>query len=145
MSELTVTRTLHIAAHRSAVWAALTQAELISEWFGDDTTIDLRVGGIGTLTWNEWGSFGILIEEVDEPHTFAYRWVRKAGENPAVDPTTLVRFTLAEKDGGTELTVVETGWEQFGEEGADMMRDNTAGWLGELDELRDFLEKEDSM
>ena len=145
MSELIVTRTLHIAAHPAAVWAAITQAELISEWFGDDTTIDLRVGGGGTLTWNDWGEYGFLIEELDEPRTLAYRWVRKPGEDPAVDPTTLVKFTLAEEDGGTELTVVETGWEQFGAESEGMMRENTAGWLEELDELRDFLEKEDSM
>jgi len=145
MSELIVTRTLHIAAHPSAVWAALTEAELISEWFGDDTTIDLRVGGVGSLVWDQWGKYGFIIEELDAPNTFAYRWVRKPDTDPAVDPTTLVRFTLVEKDGGTELTVVETGWEQFGEDGPKFARENTQGWLEELDELRDFLEKEDSM
>jgi uncharacterized protein YndB with AHSA1/START domain len=145
MSELTVTRTLHIAAHPSAVWAALTEAELISEWFGNSTTIDLRVGGTGVLTWDDWGSYGFVVEELDEPNTFAYRWVRKPDTDPLTEPTTHVRFTLTPKDGGTELTVVETGWEQFGAEADGMMRENTEGWLEELDELQAFLEKQDSV
>ena len=145
MSELTVTRTLHIAAHPSAVWAALTQAELISEWFGDKTTIDLRVGGVGAFSWDQWGDHGFVVEEIDEPHVFAFRWAHTAGDDATTDPATLVRFTLAPQGGGTELTVVETGWEQFGDDATKFAGENTAGWLEELDELKAFLEKEDSM
>lgn len=144
MSELTVTRTLHIAAHPSAVWAALTEPELISEWFGDTATIDLRVGGRGVMGWSSDGDFAFVIEELDEPNVFAYRWAHEPGADPTRDKSTLVRFTLAPHDGGTELTVVETGWEQFGDESARFMQQNTEGWLEELDELRDFLEKQDS-
>ncbi|HEX4059174.1 MAG TPA: SRPBCC domain-containing protein [Galbitalea sp.] len=144
MSELSVTRTLHIAAHPSTVWAALTQAELISEWFGETATIDLRVGGAGVMGFGGDGDFSIIVEEVTEPVSFAYRWAHEPGADPAVSPSTLVRFTLVETDSGTQLTVVETGWEQFGAESAHFMGLNTEGWLEELDELRSFLEKQDS-
>jgi uncharacterized protein YndB with AHSA1/START domain len=145
MAPLIVTRTLHIAAHRSAVWSALTEAHLIAEWFSDQVTIDLRVGGEGTLTWDKYGASQFVVEEIDEPNTFAFRWPHGAGEHPATDPTTLVRFTLADAEGGTELTVVETGWEAFGEDAEKFSQENVGGWQAELDELRDFLEKQDSL
>jgi uncharacterized protein YndB with AHSA1/START domain len=78
MAPLVVTRTLHINAHRFAVWAALTEAELISEWFGQEATIDLRVGGEGSNTWHDCGTSRFVVEEVDEPSTFAFRWPHKA-------------------------------------------------------------------
>ena len=144
MSELAVTRTLHIAAHPSAVWAALTQAELISEWFGDTATIDLRVGGTGVMGWKEWGDFQFVVEEIDEPRVFAFRWARTPGTDPLTTPSTLSRFTLTEQDGGTQLTVVETGWEEVGGDIEAAMEGNREGWVSELDELQAFLEKQDS-
>ncbi len=145
MAPLVVTRTLHINAHRSAVWAALTQAELISEWFGDQATIDLRVGGEGSNTWHDYGTGRFIVEEVDEPSTFAFRWPHQPGQDPHTDPTTLVRFTLVDSEGGTELTVTETGWDIFGDSAEPYAEDNRGGWDSELDELRDFLEKQDSL
>jgi uncharacterized protein YndB with AHSA1/START domain len=145
MSELMVTRTLHIAAHRSAVWAAITEPELISEWFGDTAELDLRLGGTGAMGWNEWGTFRLIVEEIDEPNAFAFRWARVKDVDPRKGNSTLVRFTLAEKDGGTQLTVLETGWEDYEGDVAAGMKENTAGWLEELDELVAFLEKQDSV
>ena len=145
MSEITVTRTLHIAAHRSAVWAALTEAELIAEWFGDEATIDLTVGGEGSLTWDKYGTSRFIIEEIDEPNVFAFRWPHGMGLDPHDAPTTLVRFTLADAEGGTQLTVVESGWEVFDTEAESFAQENRGGWQEELDELKEFLEKQDSV
>lgn len=144
MSELIVTRTVHINAHRSAVWAAITEPALISEWFGDTAVFDLRVGGTGAMGWNEWGEFHIVVEEIDQPSAFAFRWARVKDADPTPSNSTLVRFTLADKDGGTQLTVLETGWEQYDGDVATGMKENTEGWVEELDELVAFLEKQDS-
>jgi uncharacterized protein YndB with AHSA1/START domain len=145
MSELLVTRTVHIQAHRSAVWAAITEPELISEWFGDTAALDLRVGGTGAMGWNEFGEFRVIVEEIDEPNTFAFRWAREKNTDPTPGNSTLVRFTLVDVDGGMELTVRETGWEDFEGDAATGMQENTKGWLTELDELVAFLEKQDSV
>ena len=145
MESIIVTRTLHINAHRSAVWAALTEAELISEWFGDEATIDLRVGGEGTNTWEQYGASRFVIEEIDEPNSFAFRWPHLPAQDPHSDPTTLVRFTLVDAEGGTDLTVEETGWEVFGDDALAFSEENVGGWFSELNELRDFLEKQDSL
>jgi uncharacterized protein YndB with AHSA1/START domain len=140
-----VTRRLHINAHRSVVWAALTEPHLISEWFSDTAELDLRVGGHGVLAWDDWGSYPILITQVDEPDAFAFRWPHAAGGDASGASTTLVRFTLLEARGGTDLTVVESGWEVFGDDAAAFSDENTEGWLIELDELQAFLEKQDSV
>jgi uncharacterized protein YndB with AHSA1/START domain len=144
MAELVVTRTVHIQAHRAAVWAAITEPALVSEWFGDRAEIDLRVGGTGILGWDSWGDFRILVEEIDEPNALAYRWARDPDVDPAPGVSTLVRFTLADRDGGTDLTVVETGWEELEGDIEAAMAGNVEGWLEELDELVAFLEKQDS-
>jgi uncharacterized protein YndB with AHSA1/START domain len=144
MSELIVTRTVHINAHRSVVWAAITEPELISEWFGDTAELDLQVSGTGAMGWNEWGTFRLVVEEIDEPNAFAFRWARDKDADPSKGNSTLVRFTLAEKDGGTQLTVLETGWEEYEGDIAAGMKENTEGWVEELDELVAFLEKQDS-
>jgi uncharacterized protein YndB with AHSA1/START domain len=145
MSDLVVMRTVHIGAHRSAVWAAITEPELISEWFGDTAQLDLRVGGTGSMGWNDHGEFRIIVEEIDEPNTFAFRWARTTDADPTPANSTLVRFTLADREGGTELTVRETGWEEYEGDTESAMTENTAGWLTELDELVAFLEKQDSV
>ncbi|MDQ1547595.1 MAG: hypothetical protein QOH69_2499 [Actinomycetota bacterium] len=144
MSELNVTRTVHINAHRSAVWAAITEPELISEWFGDTAELDLRVGGAGVMGWSEWGNFRFVVEEIDEPNAFAFRWARDTDADPVKGNSTLVRFVLDDQDGGTRLTVLETGWEEFEGDVATGMKENSAGWIAELDELVAFLDKQDS-
>jgi uncharacterized protein YndB with AHSA1/START domain len=144
VTELIVTRTVHIQATRSAVWAALTQPELISEWFGDETELDLRVGGKGVLSWDDWGSFRLVIEEVDEPLSLAYRWAREPDADPEPGASTLVRFSLENRVGGVDLTVLETGWDTLEGDVQAAMKGNQEGWLEELDELVAFLEKQDS-
>jgi uncharacterized protein YndB with AHSA1/START domain len=145
MSELTITRTVQIGAHRSAVWAAITQPELISEWFGDRTELDLRPGGTGSLGWDAYGTVRFVVQEVDEPNAFAFRWARDFDTDPTPGGSTLVRFSLSDRDGGTQLTVVESGWDEVIGDVEKGMADNTAGWHSELDELVAFLEKQDSV
>jgi uncharacterized protein YndB with AHSA1/START domain len=144
MSELSIVRNVQINAHRSAVWAALTEPELISEWFGDTAQLDLSIGGTGKMGWTQWGEFRLIVEEIDEPNALAFRWAREKDVDPTSANSTLVRFTLSDKDGGTQLTVRETGWEEYEGDVATGMKENTEGWIEELDELAAFLEKQDS-
>ena len=143
-SALEVTRTLDILATRDKVWAALTVPDLISEWFGDETVFEPVVGSSGSLTWADFGSYRLVVEEVDEPAVLAYRWARTRDEDPDAHNSTLVRFTLEDLGGSTRLTVVETGWESLAGDIEKGMAENTVGWRQELDELRAVLELQDS-
>ena len=51
-----------------------------------------------------------------------------------------MEFVLEPNDGGTRLTVTETGFAQApGEQGIEAHRMNTGGWAGKLDELVAYL------
>lgn len=142
MDPLVITRSIDIAAPPQRVWAALTQPELIAQWFGDGASFDLRPGGRGVLSWNDYGDFGMLVEEVDEPRTVAYRWTKDPGVAAQADNSTLVRFTLTVTAGGTRLTVEESGFEIYGADAHTQYTGNIEGWDLELAELRDLLERQ---
>ena len=46
-----IERTVEIAHPPAKVWAALTTAEGLGTWFGNQATIDLRPGGSAQMTW----------------------------------------------------------------------------------------------
>ena len=49
------------------------------------------------------------------------------------EPPTLVEFTLAETDGGTVLTIVESGFDRIpAARRAEAFRMNDGGWTGQL-------------
>ena len=140
-----VTRTVFIRAPREKVWAALTRADLLEQWFGSRTTLDeIAVGATGVFGFEEYGqSNPVVITAVDEGKTFGYRW----GPTDAPlsdDNTTEVTFTIADAEGGTVLTVVETGFEKRAPDTAGQLaelEDHRSGWDAELDELVAFLEE----
>lgn len=143
-----VTRIVLVRAHRTAVWAAITTPELITEWFGQKAEFDsIAVGVLGTMGFDGYGDFPVEITEVDEPHVFAFRWGQD-GKPISEETATLVRFTLDDDPDGTRLTLVESGFNRLA--GDDQNRrtradENRGGWDVELDELVAFLEKQDSV
>jgi uncharacterized protein YndB with AHSA1/START domain len=139
MTTLDITRSVEINAPTAKVWAALTQPELIAQWFGDTAEFVASPGSRGHFGWAEHGRFRVLVEHVDEPKTLIYRWSREADVDPAPGNSTLVRFDLAETAGGTRLTVLETGFEELSDPQA-AHESNTQGWHAELGELAELLE-----
>lgn len=141
--EFTVTRTITIAAPIEKVWAAVTEAQHIARWFGQTAVLDdVAVGARGVFSFEGFGSFPVLIEELDPPRTIAYRWSNEqALADAPIDPdhSTVFRFTLEELDGSTQLTVVESGFDTQADPAANMESHRT-GWDAELDELVSYLE-----
>ncbi|HUN31899.1 MAG TPA: SRPBCC domain-containing protein, partial [Trebonia sp.] len=70
-----IERTVEIAHPPAAVWAALTTAEGLSAWFGQQAAIDLRPGGAASMTW-EGGAHTaeMRVERVEEPTVFGFTW-----------------------------------------------------------------------
>jgi uncharacterized protein YndB with AHSA1/START domain len=128
-----IERTMTFQVPRELVWEALTDAEAISKWFGDDTEIDLKPGGEAVFRWGEVEVRG-TVEAVEPPSRFSYRW--EPSHTPTGGPTTLVEFTLEEIAGGTRLTLVESG---FADLAAESRQDNEYGWDDELSHLREHL------
>ena len=138
-ASFTVRRTIHIAASIDKVWRTITEPTLISQWFGRADFAGTAVGSLGTLTWDDHGSFPVRIEAVDEPRSITYRWNEEPTAQLDESGSTVFTFTLEPAGDGTQLTVVETGFENLKDPAASL-EDHREGWGSELDELVALLE-----
>ena len=136
-----IERTVEVAHPPAKVWAALTTAEGLGAWFGNEATIDLRPGGAARMRWTEEGfTAEMRVERVEEPRVFGFTWPIYG--LPADDPRrTYVEFTLEPVGAGTRLRVVESGFAQLPEDVYRKAYDgNTEGWAKELGELVAYLD-----
>jgi uncharacterized protein YndB with AHSA1/START domain len=135
-----IERTVEIGQPPAKVWAALTTAEGLSAWFGQEATIDLRPGGSASMKFGSGHVAEMRVERVEEPTVFGYTW--HIYGLPADDPRrTYVEFTLEPAGAGTRLTVVETGFAQLPEDAHKTAYDgNAQGWVSELGELVSYLD-----
>ena len=135
-----IERTVEVAHPPTKVWAALTTAEGLGAWFGDEAAIDLRPGGSARMRWSSGFRVEMRVERVEEPTVFGFTW--QIYGLPEDDPRrTYVEFTLEPVGAGTRLRVVETGFAQLPEDAYRAAYDgNTKGWASELGELADYLD-----
>jgi len=139
-----IEREILIEASGERVWAVLTEARHVMGWFGDSAEIDLRPGGKAIFGWKDDGSFRAIIDRVERPSLFSYRWANSADTEPREGTSTLVEFTLTEVFAGTLLRVIETGFASLHaseKEQDKAARDNTEGWTAELAELKEYAER----
>lgn len=138
-----IERETFIEAPVERVWEVVTEAEHVGRWFGDaGATIELRPGGPMTLSWEEHGTANAVVEAVEEPSRFAFRWALEAGEEVRPGRSTLVEFTLAPEAGGTRLRVAESGFSALDlseEERAEKFGDNTEGWQIKMREVAEYI------
>ena len=136
-----IERTVDLAHPPAKVWAALTTAEGLAGWFGNDADIDLRPGGSAWMKWKYEGfTAEMRVERVEEPRVFGFTWPIYG--LPEDDPRrTYVEFTLEPAASGTRLTVVESGFAQLSENAHRKAYDgNSDGWAKELAELAAYLD-----
>ena len=136
-----IERTVELAHPPERVWAALTTAEGLGAWFGNEAAIDLRPGGAAWMRWNDEGfTAEMRVERVEEPAVFAFTW--PIFGLSADDPRrTYVEFTLVPAGAGTRLTVVESGFAQLSDDAhGKAYGGNVEGWAKELGELADYLD-----
>lgn len=142
---LTVTRAVTIDAPVEKVWAAITEPEHISRWFGQRAVLDeLALGARGVFSFDGYGDFPVLIEELEPLRVIAYRWSNDNaralnGTDVDLEHSTVFRFTLEPAGTGTVLTVVERGFGTLTDPQA-ALESNRGGWTAELDELVAYVE-----
>jgi uncharacterized protein YndB with AHSA1/START domain len=136
-----------LRASQSRVWRAIASAEEFGTWFkvklegvfAPGTSIKGRITSAGY----EHLIVDIAVERVEPEHLLSYRWHPYAidpGVDYSKEPMTLVEFRLAEVAGGTELTVVESGFDGIPlARRAEAFRMNNDGWAAQLKNIERYV------
>jgi uncharacterized protein YndB with AHSA1/START domain len=132
-----IERSILLKAPRPRVWRALSNAEEFGSWFGvvlegKTFTAGQRVQGQVTYPGYEHLVWNVVIERVEPERLLSWRW-HPAAVDASVDyskePTTLVVFELTDAEGGTLLSVVESGFDSVPpSRRLDAFRMNSGGW-----------------
>jgi uncharacterized protein YndB with AHSA1/START domain len=136
-----------LKASREKVWHAISDSRQFGAWFGAEldgpfvagewltariapTQVDLEVAKLqephaGT-PWR------MLVETIEPMQRFAFRWHPFAIDKTkdySDEPTTLVTFTLSDAEGGTLLTITESGFDALPpSRRAEAFKANEGGW-----------------
>lgn len=145
-----IERKILLKAPVSRVWRALTHAEEFGNWFGvalqgKNFSAGQRTQGQITYPGYEHVVFDIVIDRMEPERLFSWRWHPYAVD-PKVDysqePTTLVVFELKEVEGGTMLTVVESGFDKIPLSRRDeAFRMNSGGWEAQMQNIEQHVAK----
>lgn len=136
-----------IHASRSRVWRAIATAEEFGTWFRMNLDGEFVEGGTvrGRVTYPGYEHIQVemQIERVEPERYFAYRW-HPYPMDPAMDysaePTTLVEFILEEAEGGTTVTIIESGFDRIPlARRAEAFRMNEQGWAGQIRNLAQYV------
>ena len=147
MSTDRIEKTIVLHAPRSRVWPALAQANEFGAWFGvaleGTFAPGVRLAGRITTPGHEHLTMEITVEQVHPESLLTYRWHPYAVE-PGVDyadePTTLVEFHLSDVAEGTQLTVVESGFDGIPlTRRATAFRMNEQGWAEQLTNIARYV------
>ncbi|KWA00074.1 SRPBCC family protein [Burkholderia territorii] len=149
-----------LAAPLARVWEAVSNAGEFGTWFGvtfdgpfvagrplfgritptrvDDDVANAQEPYAGTV-------FEIVVDRIEPKQWFSFRW-HPFAIDPSVDyasePMTLVTFALAEANGGTLLTISETGFDQLIEARRAKAREmNDQGWAAQMTLIMKYLAK----
>ena len=130
-----------IRAPRSRVWRAISDKTEFGTWFGVNFPAGTfapgkNTKGNSTIKGYDHLTMDIEIVEVTPEKRLSYRW-HPHGIDPNVDyssePKTLVTFTLDEVPEGTQLTIVESGFDGIPlHRRAEAFKGNESGWAGQI-------------
>jgi uncharacterized protein YndB with AHSA1/START domain len=144
MSGLTIDREILIDAPAEVVWRTLTEPGQMSQWFADRVDLVIEPGAHGYMQFGDQGG-QVVVETVDPPTRFSFRWNHPVGEEPTTGNSMLVEFTLTpEGDERTRLRVVESGHELREWPEAEQRRyaaEHQEGWGEFLDRLATLIAK----
>lgn len=144
----TIEKSIELKAPIARVWRALTDSAEFGTWFrvklegpfvpGQVSRGRITHPGYEHITWEA------TVKEMREPEYFSFTWHPYAVD-PNVDYSretpTLVEFRLEATQGGTRLTVTESGFDAIPRDRvADALRMNAQGWAIQMENVRAHVE-----
>ena len=138
MPGLMIEREILIEAPPRVVWRTITEPAQMSLWFADRVDLVAEPGAHGHMQFGDQGG-PVVVETVDPPNRFSFRWNHPHGEEPAAGNSMLVEFTLTpEGSERTRIRVTESGHELRAWPDAEKQRyadEHREGWGDFLDRL----------
>jgi uncharacterized protein YndB with AHSA1/START domain len=143
-----IDRTIQIKAPPERVWRALTSAAELSAWFQvmieGEITSGSEVWMTSVHAEHSGQRFRVRFLEMTPPRRFVWQW-HPGAVDASVDylgePRTTVTFTLEPSEGGTRLSVAETGFDAILlARRAKVYGDNSQGWTEVLGWLQRYVE-----
>src|SRR5580693_6289690 len=93
MAGLGIAREVLIEAPAEVVWRTITEPDQMSQWFADRVELVVEPGSHGYMGFGDQGG-PVVVETVDPPSRFSFRWNYPHGEKPVQGNSMLVDFTL---------------------------------------------------
>jgi uncharacterized protein YndB with AHSA1/START domain len=144
MPRLAIEREVLIEAPAEVVWRTITEPDQMSLWFADRVDLVIEPGAHGYMEFGDQGG-PVVVETVDPPNRFSFRWNHPRDEEPVIGNSILVEFTLTpEGTERTRLRVVESGHELRDwpvEEKQRYAEEHREGWGEFLDRLAGVVSK----
>jgi uncharacterized protein YndB with AHSA1/START domain len=138
MPGLLIEREILIEAPAEVVWRIITEPAQMSHWFADRVDLVVEPGAHGYMEFGDQGG-PVVVETVDPPTRFSFRWNYPHGEEPVAGNSMLVEFTLTPVgDERTHVRVSESGHELRDWPDAERQRyadEHRDGWVDYLERL----------
>ena len=144
-----IEKSVFLPVPRSRVWRAFSDPKAFGDWFGVRLSGSFHPGErlTGKVTHKGYENypFEFTIERILPEHLLSFRWHPNAidlNQDYSAEPTTLVTFRLEDADGGTRLTVVESGFDDIPRHRRlAAYEGNEKGWAMQMDSIQRYLEK----
>jgi uncharacterized protein YndB with AHSA1/START domain len=138
-----IERSTFIRAPRSRVWKAISQAAQFGAWFEVKTEGEFTPGATVRMTTTNPKypgiEFSVIVDQVVPERSLSWQWHPGAAPDPN-EPPTRVEFLLADAEGGTTVTVIESGFDRLSlAKRAAAYEDNDKGWAEQLVNLTRYL------
>jgi len=133
-----------LRAPRSRVWRAIATSEEFGTWFRMSLEGEFAEGATirGRITHPGYEHLTVemLVERIEPERYFSYRWHPNAIDlavDYSAESTTLVEFILEETEGGSAVTIVESGFDRIPLARRDeAFRMNDGGWASQMEQIR---------
>jgi uncharacterized protein YndB with AHSA1/START domain len=153
-----IEKSIVLRAPRERVWHAISDAASFGRWFGVEFDREFASGArmLGRCVPTQVDAeiakaqesyagitFEIQIERIEPMRLFSFRW-HPFAIDPNVDyanePTTLIEFVLSDADGGTKVTITESGFSKIPlERRVKAFEANDEGWEMQVQLLAKYL------
>lgn len=143
-----IVKEIVLNAPLSRVWQAISNAQKFGEWFKVDMSgVKFEAGqpvhAKMTYPGYEGMPFEMVVAQIEPERLFSFRW-HPHGIDSNVDysgePMTLIEFHLEEVEGGTRLTVTESGFDNIPlARRAEAFRMNSEGWGMQMQNIEAYV------